>query len=476
MMVGRGGKRGKVWAAWLLAGLFVSGALSSCSNGDGASAGGTAGESGQAGESVASGNGGTHLASAGNSSNSTEAGGPSGGSTMVPPGDAQGGSSEGGRNGGSLDGGGASSDPTGGASGASAGGTSSELGFGGAVSLSPGECFVDGECAAAASGTCTGGNTAKICEHRRDACLEHDDCDDGEYCDDYCKPAAAKNKACSPGNRCAAGLACQAGVCVEGHLDCSAPYYEGQKIVYPVNTSCPSGSACLDIDYHRCDAAVNIGPPDCACWDVGGLHRLCPLDGNLDLGTYAARQLGGCDPGLTCKHEDMEYSRGYCEPRSGVGELCGETAENHNSGWGRDNVCLEGLYCGLTVQDLSDIGPNEQPEDRCVPAPAGGKACAIPDPDGFCEPGQVCRETSWRCLPSPSEGQPCLDPSVCGGNCLAGWCTDQHDCSRCAAGLECRSGTCQRLADYGRSCDTHSCAPGLNCVEARVGGQCSTGP
>lgn len=446
----RDGGRGKAWSAWLVAGLLVASALSSCSGGD-ADPASADGASGQAGEPTAPTSGGTHVGAAGSlSSGAGDAGAPSGGAATAQAGTGTG--PEGGRADSSMAGGGASG-----------GGAGNELGFGGAISLSPGECFVDGECAATQSGTCTGGDAAKICEHRHDACRSHDDCGDGEYCDGYCKPAAAKSQPCSTGNRCAEGLACQAGVCVNGSVECSAPYYDGPKLVVPVNTSCPSGSACLDSSYHRCDAAVNIGPPDCGCRKVGGLHQLCPLDGLQDAGTYAARQIGGCDAGLTCAHEDMEYSRGYCEPRSGMSELCGETAGSVYSGLKSDSVCLEGLYCGLTVQDLTDIAPN-LPENRCVPAPAGGKACSVSIP---CDSGYVCRQTSWRCLPSPKEGEPCLDKALCASD---------QDCSRCATGLECRSGTCERLAAYGRSCDARGCAPELNCVEARVGGSCDTAP
>lgn len=230
----------------------------------------------------------------------------------------------------------------------------------------------------------------------------------------------------------------------------------GQSCAGPDDTSCPSGSVCLEV---TADTTVfQCFPADLRCNN--------PCEGLI------------CDPGFVCDPDGDGFClppRGLCEPCTN-NEQCGGPADLclqfDDAGTERActidcaadaTVCPEGYFCA-TVGTGVDAPKQCVPDiltciDRCV-----GVTCGA---------GQYCDPRTGGCNAQGAACDPCSLDFECGGDadlCIALPGPDCADNADCPAGDFCRDGQCV-MARCGVDCSPDEfgtpgdCPADYNCFD-----------
>ena len=246
-----------------------------------------------------------------------------------------------------------------------------------------------------------------------------------------------------PGAECSFVYECAAGLCLPG-LSCpaSCPSVLGE------GAACSVGGPACDVRLGllcrggRCERPSQLGEScdlgiDCASELICGSSHVC---GRLRRAGEACAADENCQQGLYCFGDELGAT---CVLQHSVGMPCSEDVDHADAAL-RGAECQDGLVCagaGLTLRGSALAG-------HCARPVAEGAACLI-DPGGTqvfeegCALGLYC--PARACVPLPVSG-PCTPHDACDATSFCsgdGTCqTVRADGSRCAAAIECESGTC----------------------------------
>ena len=354
----------------------------------------------------------------------------------------------------------------------------------GATCTTDANCGTGGKCL----GTCSPSNDCVQCTNSGQ-CSDGLYCDGSERCDRECVGGATPGATCDSDTDCGAGTCtggtflCEAGTPVSCPKTCFMGTTPGASCT--VDANCGAGGRCLGYCNDGRAACVQCkAETDC---DNGTfcdgaetcVNDLCVTGTNV----VCKKCVGGTTPGSAC--EVGNPSCGGSGTCTGTVSFCDE-AFNRCQVCLTDNHCNDGLFC--TADDCTEIGSLRLCNNN-------------PDPEQFCDDGQVCNGQE-DCNATNTD---CVDgtPLVCEKNCFLGAdtgevCTSATTCAKvcvggtnhgnpCNADPDCPNngrcgpttclGSCVEPAGCVQCVSAATCDDGLFCngTETCSGGQCVAG-
>ncbi|MBV71034.1 MAG: hypothetical protein CMH52_06745 [Myxococcales bacterium] len=357
---------------------------------------------------------------------------------------------------------------------------------------------------------------ARLCENGmcRDACLDNNDCPDGETCD-------LVTQTCTDSGPCMSDDQCGGNICVDGQcnprcrVDDNCPGLQvcelnSGRCLEPANCvadqDCNEGRRCVDracvdpcIESAQCAGAQRCNDGICAepniCTDNTDClgDRVCVGQAGMAAcqdpcsvvpcmgGLTCDRITGQCQEASPCADADGCFANRVCTDGA-CNDPCLEPADCPGAQDCIDGQCTEPDFCnGAFDCNPGRVCVEGQCQDNCERVPCDG-ALLCQRETGECVEASPCNDNSGcfedRVCEANVCSDPCLEPADCPGgmSCVNGRCEEPEFCRGafdCFVGRRCIDGSCRNeCVDGGclgtRICDqTNLCVEGPTCAGDR---------